>query len=88
MSKAKFGEWIPIEFHTPTKEEKKKTSKRTFLVLDKPIPSDGENVLVCTIYGEMFVYTFRYVDMFDFTKKRIIAWMPLPEPYGGDADDD
>lgn len=81
MSKAKFGEWIPIEFHTPTKEEKKKISKRTFLVLDNLIPSNGEKVLVCTIYGEIFMDTFNYGDAADFIKKRIVAWMPLPEPY-------
>ena len=85
--------WIPITYRKMTAEEKKDYSERTGydeedldVMLDCPLPEDGETVLITDILGNVEVDTFVNdcdgcyfecnCDMDD-----VKAWMPLPKPY-------
>ena len=85
--------WIPITYRKMTDEEKKDYSERTEydeedlgVMLDCPLPEDGETVLITDILGNVEVDTFVNdcdgcyfecnCDMDD-----VKAWMPLPSTF-------
>ena len=50
------------------------------------LPGDGDEVLICTKYGHVFIDTFEhdgytcfFTDCDDMND--VVAWMPLPKPY-------
>ena len=56
------------------------------------LPDDGQTVLTCNIYGSICIDTFRsdpddgcYFEE-NGDMDGIVAWMPLPPPYGGEQD--
>lgn len=81
------NEWIPIKIKS-VPESKKDFFTYEVDMLDCPLPEDGQDVLVSTIYGAVFIDTFvrTYLDECYFENydiEDIKAWMPLPEPYKG-----
>ena len=86
-------EWIPITYRTMDEEEKKEYADRTGhdveklnVILNCPLPEDGQDVLITGRFGNVDVDTFFNdcdgcyfecnSDMYD-----VIAWMPMPTPY-------
>ena len=86
--------WIPIESRPMDEEERREWSERLgydieyddAVIYTSQLPGNGEDVLVCTKYGRVYIDTF-YDDeggcYFDENGDMdgIVAWMPLPEPY-------
>ena len=89
--------WIPIKSRPMTEEERREWSERLgydleydeAVIYTSQLPGNGEDVLVCTKYGRVYIDTF-YDDeggcYFDDNGDMdgIVAWMPLPEPYKED----
>lgn len=90
-------EWIPITYRPMDEEEKKYYADRTEysvddfdMILNCPLPEDGETVLITDSIGNVELDTFIYdcngacfennCDMED-----VKAWMPLPKPYRNDC---
>lgn len=87
--------WIPVTYRKMTAEEKKDYSERTGydeedldVMLDCPLPEDGETVLITDILGNVEVDTFvNYCDGCYFEcncdMDDVKAWMRLPKAYCG-----
>lgn len=86
--------WHPITSRPMDEEERTDWSERIGYTLEDDeaviysgTPDDGDEVLVCTVWGNVYIDTF-YNDpdsgcYFDDNGDMdgIVAWMPLPEPY-------
>ena len=81
------NKWIPLTKRPMTEEEREECEELTgiteTMILNCPLPEDGQEVLVC--YGS-YVYTdiFHNDDSCYFEEVDIDeaeAWMPLPLPY-------
>lgn len=85
--------WIPVKWHIKTEVEEYEQYPEGTVMLDCPMPENGEDVLI-TIKGkngQVWVekdialkdedgwYTDGGYDWVD----DVIAWMPLPNPYRG-----
>ena len=92
-------EWIPIKTRPMTNEELKYweelyeygLSEEEAVIYCSPLPKDGQEVLVCSEYGYIWLDTFcDDVDSIGFETNGdmdgIIAWMPLPAPYKKEAE--
>lgn len=86
--------WIPIESRPMDEEERREWSERLgydieyddAVIYTSQLPGNGEDVLVSTKYGRVYIDTFYDDDegcYFDDNGDMdgIVAWMPLPEPY-------
>lgn len=91
----KTGHWIPITYYHMDDEEKKYHSERTGydekgldIILNCPLPEDGETVLITDRLGNVEVDTFVkdcdgcYFECCD--TEDVIAWMRFPEAYKGE----
>lgn len=90
-------EWIAIKSRPMDEEERKDYSERCGYDIERedaivytcPLPEDGQEVLVCNIYQNVWIDTFSndpdYGVGFEESGDMdgITAWMPLPDPYGG-----
>ncbi len=89
-----FSYWIPLKTRPMDEEEITEWSERIGYNLDgdeaviyvSQLPDDGQEVLVCTKWGQISIDTFGddpdYGCGFeDHDIDDILAWMPLPEPY-------
>ena len=83
----KVGEWIPCSKRFPNKDEYLKNDGR-FIV------TDGNRVYQ-SIYDIYSSHSFRTLTLFDFGSRSnfevdncVIAWMPLPEPYKMEVEND
>ena len=89
------GEWIPITYR-PMDEEEYEDFKKEFgeLPIEErkmfscPMPEDDQEILICNSWGgvsqdrcEMDECGYGLEENGDWDG--IVAWMPLPEPYGG-----
>ena len=81
----KVGEWIPIKYHETTDDDG--IDKNIYpLFLDCKMPDNGQDILICTKggligYDTCFDDDGYYLDSsFDWIDD-VVAWMPLPEPY-------
>ena len=81
----KIGEWIPIKYHETTDDDG--IDKNIYpLFLDCKMPDNGQDILICTKggligYDTCFDDDGYYLDSsFDWIDD-VVAWMPLPEPY-------
>lgn len=80
--------WITVKFRPLTEEEQKEYPDYCYMA-DCPMPDDGEEILVSTVYGTVekdecgFDDGF-YLDSGYDWQTDIVAWMPLPEPYKGE----
>ena len=81
------GKWIPCSERLPNKDEYLKNDGR-FIV------TDGNRVYQ-SIYDIYSAHCFRTLVLFDFGSRSnfevdncVIAWMPLPEPYKGETEND
>ena len=90
-------EWIPIKMRPGTDEEYEEFSlygdcpREDFRVFECPLPDDNQEVLVTTRWGDVCIDTWhRDVDCCYFEDNcdddDVIAWMPLPERYEGEAE--
>lgn len=87
--------WIPITMRPMTAEEIEHhvilNCMDDGMILTCPIPEDGQEVLI-TIDGEVLMDTFCqgiegcYFDTYEI--ECISAWMPLPEPYKAENEDE
>lgn len=90
--------WIPVKWHIKTEVEEYEQYPEGVVMLDCPMPAEGEDVLI-TIKGksgQVWVekdtvlkdedgwYTDGGYEWVD----DIIAWMPLPEPYRESEDEE
>ena len=96
--KALDSEWIPIKQRPGTDEEYEEFCKygdcprEYFRVFECPLPDDDQEVLVTTRWGHVCIdiwhrdvdccYFETYCDDDD-----VIAWMPLPESYKKEGDE-
>lgn len=94
-------EWIPVKSRPMDEEERKEWSERVGYELEgddaviyaSPLPEDGQECIVCTKWGNVFIDTFQndpdygcaFEDHGDMDG--ITAWMPLPKPWKGDTDE-
>lgn len=88
--------WIPIKFREPTEEEKAEGIAGPVLTCD--LPDDEQDILI-TLNGKVYIetiytdtdpgsgynlyYTDSGVELMDCT-----AWMPLPEPYRAESEEE
>lgn len=82
--------WIPVKFRPLTDEEKDEYPDYCYMA-DCPMPDDGEEILVCTMYGgvekdECIFEDGFYLDSGYDWQTDILAWMPLPEPYKAESE--
>ena len=91
--------WIPIKLRPGTDEEYEEFCKygdcprEDFRVFECPLPDDDQEVLVTTRWGHVCIdiwhrdvdccYFETYCDDDD-----VIAWMPLPEPYKKEGEEE
>ena len=83
------NDWIPIKIEPMDEEEKQEYKERFGKDEDEclrcPMPEDGQDVLITTIWGTVNIDTFYEADtrcFFDnYGFEHIEAWKPLPEPY-------
>lgn len=85
--------WIPVTSRPMDKEERKEWSEQFGYALDddeaviytSQLPDDGQEVIVCTKWGHVYLDTFLRDEGCYFEENGdmdgIIAWMPLPKPY-------
>ena len=80
--------WIPIEWRELDEEEKEKYPDRIMIISgknpdegDEILLTDGEDVWIDMLCADDdYCYFDSGTDIIDVT-----AWMPLPEPYKGEA---
>lgn len=86
--------WIHVKSRPMTDEERQDWSEKIGydpttddgMIFCSPLPDDGQEVLVCNIYGSIWLDTFSddpdYGCGFEGNGDMdgIVAWMPLPEP--------
>ena len=82
--------WISIKTRPLTEEEKEEYPEATFMY-DCPMPDDGEEVLITTQRGYVYIDTFINDGYFGWYFENfcddgdVVAWAPMPKPYkGGD----
>ena len=60
-------------------------SAQQWIPCSERLPTEGVNVLVTTPWKQIFIAWLDYDDgewiTYEVNDKKIIAWMPLPEPY-------
>lgn len=82
-----FGGWIPVTYHTPTREDGEECLYA--YILDCPMPEEGQEILVsfngivdkdvcCYDEGWYLDNRGEWTD--------VDAWMPLPEPFKEEKD--
>ena len=88
------SEWIPVEYHQITEEERQENDYPEDWVycIDSPMPEEGQEILITTnagyvekdtcLYDGDTYYTDSGYDWFG----EILAWMPLPEPYKNEGE--
>ena len=82
--------WIPVKFRPLTDEEQNEYPDYCYMA-DCLMPDDGEEILVCTVYGTVekdecgFDDGF-YLDSGYDWQTEIVAWMPLPKPYEAETE--
>lgn len=92
-------DWIPIKMRPGTDEEYEEFSlygdcpREDFRVFECQLPDDDQEVLVTTRWGDVCIDTWhRDVDCCYFENNSddddVIAWMPLPEGYKPEVQDD
>jgi hypothetical protein len=82
--------WIPIKTRPLTEEEKEEYPEATFMY-DCPMPDDGEEVLIKTQHGYIYIDIFisdgcggggwYYEEFCDDDDGEVVAWAPKPKPY-------
>lgn len=84
----KVGEWIPIKFRETTDEDGLDKEEHP-IMLECPLPDDGEEVLVATKLGHVVYDTFYDDDgacLECCEWDEITAWMPLPPVFEGNKE--
>ena len=91
-------QWHVIEKRPMTEDERKEWSERLGYDIEyedayiySNLPDDGQDVLVSTQYGRVYMDTF-YQDEGCYFEENgdmdgILAWMPHPTPYKGNGTD-
>ena len=86
---AQLIQWIPVEYHQITEEERQENDYPADWVyyIDSPMPEEGQEILITTNTGYVEKCTclndgesWYTDDDYDWCGE-IKAWMPLPEPY-------
>lgn len=92
-------EWIPVKSRPMDDEERKEWSEKLGYdladdeaVIYSNLPDDGQECIVCTKWGNVFIDTFQndpdygcyFEDHGDMDG--ITAWMPLPKPWKGEKE--
>lgn len=80
------GEWIPCSERLPEVHPYKDVTGMAW--------DESDDVLICMNYGNMHVATYEvdsearryWVDKDGLEYTGVIAWMPLPKPYGEDGE--
>ena len=86
-------QWIPFKTR-PLTEEEKEDHPEWDCILDCKWPDDGQAILVSVNvrghekvqYDEFFTDDGSYLDSGYAIGEEATAWMPLPEPWRGDAE--
>lgn len=83
--------WIPIKIRPLTEEEKEHyisigwSEDSLEFIYNRPLPDDGQEVLITDSMGNVELDTFYSDDGCYFENNcdadEVIAWMPLPNPY-------
>ena len=86
-------QWIPIKWHDCTDADREKYgfSDDIVAVFDCEMPDDDQAILVTTSHGYVNQDVCYIDDGFSLDSgydwiDDITAWMPLPEPYGGEQE--
>lgn len=97
------GDWIPIKFRPMTEEERAYvneysdfTLRDETMMLDCPLPDDGQEVIVSVrgrerswVELDIFERDSAYMCGFESNDiSDIEAWQPLPEPYKAESLED
>lgn len=91
--------WRPIKTRPMDEEERQEWSEKLGYDIDydeaviySNLPDDGEEVLICYKWGDVCKDTFRQEEEGCYFEDGgdmdgVIAWMPLPEPWKGEQDE-
>lgn len=92
--------WIPVKLRPMDDEERKEWSEKLGYDLEDDeaviytsLPEDGQECIVCTKWGNVFIDTFQndpdYGCCFEEhgDMDGITAWMPLPKPWKGERNE-
>jgi hypothetical protein len=86
------NKWILVKFRPLTNEEQKEYPNYCYMA-DCPMPDDGEEILVSTKHGSVekdwcgFDDGY-YLDSGHDWQTDIVAWMPLPQPYKAESEEE
>ena len=85
--------WIPIKTRPMTEEEKEEIGHEYAYMYDCPLPDDAQDVMITDCYGNVEVDTFYrdYEGCYFETNcddGEVIAWMPLPQPYKAESEEE
>lgn len=94
--------WIPITTRPMNTEERLEWEEEQGFVLEdddawiytSQLPDDGQEVLVCGRYGAVWIDKFMNDPAYGCWLAEtgdldgIVAWMPLPKPYGEEEEDE
>jgi len=91
----KTGKWIPIKWHDCTDADREKYgfSDDIVAVFDCEMPDDDQAILVTTSHGYVNQDVCYIDDGYSLDSgydwiDDITAWMPLPEPYRGEGEEE
>ena len=84
------SKWIPVTYREATEEEREMYGFE--IMYDCELPEDGQEVLITSKYGIVDCTTYHddYGSYFEYFYEvgMVIAWMPLPEPYAKEENND
>ena len=93
--------WIPVKSRPMDDEERKEWSEKVgyelegddALIYTSQLPEDGQECIVCTKWGNVFIDTFQNDPDYGCAFEEhgdmdgITAWMPLPKAWKGEKDE-
>jgi hypothetical protein len=93
------GKWNPLKTRPMDEEEREEWSSKLGYKLEDyeaviympPLPDEGQEVLICLRNGSRKTDTFTEDEyggyFFEYDIDKVVAWMPLPEPWKGEEND-
>ena len=84
----KIGEWIPVSERLPEMHREDMEAEGEYYMISNPvIVTDGQQIYIAEYEEDMdYRYGWHSFDGEDYDN--IIAWMPLPEPYRPEKEDE
>lgn len=102
LEEVRHAQWIPITTRPMNEEERLEWAEENGFILEdddawvynSQLPDNGQEVLVCGRYGAVWIDKFMNDPAYGCWLAEtgdldgIVAWMPLPKPYGEEEEDE